>query len=216
MAREKLGLPEKLNDYWIDWMRAQFANEPDLPPKRIEQQAKEQAETWPEEEEEEPRPGKPPALRTIYKYMGEFGGLAEGVRKGYQPFSWPESMEEGLLPWEATAATIQLLIWTQEHGLWPPPVSLVQWFWRITLAIPDAPLGERLRVTATVASYREAGQIVPEDVVQLLVSPALRKEHRSHVIRGGPTAAWSTQFIWNRSARDELYATPQCDTTALC
>jgi hypothetical protein len=204
MVNEKLGPPKRLNDYWIDWMRAQFANEPDLAPKKIHEQAKEWAKTWPEEEEE-PRPGKPPALRTVYKYLDQYDELPEGIRKGYQPFRWPLAMEELLLPWESTAPAIELLNWSQEHGLWPPPVSLVQWLWRITLAIPQAPLGERLRVATTVASYREADQPVPEDVVRLLVSPALRKEHRSHVIRGGPTAAWATQFVWNRSARDAQY-----------
>ena len=204
MVVQKTRFPEKISDFWADWMRWEFANRPNLISREIQEQAEELAKAWPQEEGH-PSPGKAPGLRTIYKYRDAYHELPEYAQRAYQPFRWPTSMEQGLLSWEASSRAIELLTWCQDQELWAPPISLTNWFYRISLVIPKAPLGERLRVAQTVASYREAEQDVPADVVQLLISPDLRTDHRAHIITGGPTAAWATQFVWNRSARDALY-----------
>ena len=65
---------------------------------------------------------------------------AEDERREYRLYRWPNSMEDESLPWEAAAAGLELM---RAYGYKRPLVPLVRWFYRLTLAVPDAPLKER-------------------------------------------------------------------------
>jgi hypothetical protein len=52
-------------------------------------------------------------------------------------FRWPQSMEEGALPWEASRAALDLLRHMDERGFGRPTVRLVKWYWRVVMAAPQ-------------------------------------------------------------------------------
>jgi hypothetical protein len=94
-----------------------------------------------------------PSQRTIGRIQAQFRLTPEAVRREYLEFRWPEAMERGDLPWEATLVAIECLRAVREdtHGLGPlvkprerPSISVVRWLWRVTLAVPDQPLRQRL------------------------------------------------------------------------
>jgi hypothetical protein len=143
-----------------------------------------------------------PALRTVNKYHREYPGLSEHIRKGYRHFRWPDAMEAGLLPWESSAAVLELLAWSEEHGLPRPPVAIARWYWRMVQALPKATLGVRLRVAITVATHQEAGRLLPERYDQTL---ARNNNPRMKVCTGGPSASWAVHFVVNNAAKAALY-----------
>ena len=54
--------------------------------------------------------GKPPSPRSIDRIrVGEWESKTLEEKIEYQDLSWPESMERGDLPWEASAAALELL-----------------------------------------------------------------------------------------------------------
>ena len=57
----------------------------------------------------------------------------------YRTFHWPESMDNGDLPWKASRTGLELLQFLDQEtrGLSErPPVMLVKWFWKITELTP--------------------------------------------------------------------------------
>lgn len=81
-----------------------------------------------------------PSPRSVGRIRKEFGELDEEDRRDYYRFHWPASMEDGSLPWEASAAALELLRMPTKSR---PTISLVKWFYRLTLAVPDAPVEDR-------------------------------------------------------------------------
>ena len=81
-----------------------------------------------------------PSARSVGRVRKEFFEQPEQVRREYHRLHWPESMENGSLPWEASAAALELLRMPAKGR---PPARLVKWFYRLTLAVPDAPLKDR-------------------------------------------------------------------------
>src|SRR5262249_13129909 len=81
----------------------------------------------------------PPAPRTVSNRLKEYAALKDDQRLQYLYARWPEVMELGLLPWEASGAILELM--AQQH-LQPegfrPTISEAVWFWRLTLAAPKA------------------------------------------------------------------------------
>jgi hypothetical protein len=84
--------------------------------------------------------------------------------KQYRTFYWPESMERGDLPWEASAASIELLRKIIDDSLdykdreERPPVRLVRWFWRVSLAAPDLDISDRINAAKTIATWELLGK----------------------------------------------------------
>lgn len=75
-------------------------------------------------------------------------------------YSWPSTMREGLLPWESGPALFELLRHYREAGARKPPtVGRAQWYWRVTLGCPDAPVGRRDELAGILA----AADVLPED-----------------------------------------------------
>ena len=97
-----------------------------------------------------------PSDRAIRRIMAEFKAASEEERLPYQVFTWPGSMESGALPWEASRAVLDLLRLRTEKRFGPPLVREAQWFWRITLAIPDAPIDERHDAALELAMHAVA------------------------------------------------------------
>jgi len=84
-----------------------------------------------------------PTERTIMRIKKAKLSQTEEERRPRRPFSWPESMESGALPWEATAAALEYLAWLQAGGSGRPTNESALWFWRATLAAPETPMGFR-------------------------------------------------------------------------
>lgn len=85
--------------------------------------------------------------------------MTEEEQGQYQFFRWPESMEMGLLPWEASSAALELMevhrsvdpekrlqeksgrpLESRYTGWRRPSVRLARWFWHLTQAAPDLPV----------------------------------------------------------------------------
>ena len=84
----------------------------------------------------EDSPTPVPSDRAIRRIMAEFKAAPEEERLPYQVFAWPQAMESGALPWEASRAVLDLVRFRIEAGYGPPLIGEAQWFWRVTLAIP--------------------------------------------------------------------------------
>jgi len=50
-----------------------------------------------------------PSLTTIKRYTAKYDRLGAGAQATYREFRWPQSMETGLLPWEASRLGVGLL-----------------------------------------------------------------------------------------------------------
>lgn len=95
-----------------------------------------------------------PSERTIGRWLREFRALDEQARLPYRTYSWPEAMRRGALPWDAAAALFDLAQSGQSVT-----IRKAQWFWRVTLARPDAPIDNRDKL----ARYLAAADLLPED-----------------------------------------------------
>lgn len=100
-----------------------------------------------------PIDGKLPAARTIARYRQTFRELPEQEKLLYAEFAWPESMEAGALPWEASRAAMDLLVFLGAE--FTPTNRDVLWFWRLTLAAPDMPIKERAAMAETLTYHRD-------------------------------------------------------------
>jgi hypothetical protein len=78
----------------------------------------------------------------------------------YRDFYWPESMERGDLPWDASAAALELLgfVVDGETPRGRPSARLAKQFWRVTLAAPDATADKRLQIAALLSMWTANGQ----------------------------------------------------------
>jgi hypothetical protein len=176
----------KLDPYWVGWLGLQFANRPDLKPPEISELAKVKAR--------EVGRSDPPARATTYKYFDLYQAMPEHIREGYRQFVWPDAMENGSLPWEASRVSLDLLDWAEKHSLTPPTVAITEWFWRATLALPGTPLGLRLRVAVTLATHKEADRPIPADLQKWVAGQAVPPDFRARVINGGASAVWAADL----------------------
>lgn len=81
------------------------------------------------------RIGPVPSNRSIARILKEeWVPLPEEEKLQYREFYYPESMERGDLPWEASAACLELLGYRLDSR---PTIRMAMAFWRITLAAPD-------------------------------------------------------------------------------
>lgn len=97
-----------------------------------------------------------PSERWIEGRLKEWDRLPPEVRQNFYSFRWPDSMLSGALPsgdalpWEAGKAALELL--RLLSGIGRPPILLVKWWWRVSVAVPDAPPVVRLSVAQQLAS----------------------------------------------------------------
>lgn len=88
-----------------------------------------------------------PSETSVRRILKEHKARPSVERRPYALFRWPEAMESGELPWEASRVTLDLLRYMDEKGLEPPTLRLATWYWRVSLAVEiprdSGPGGER-------------------------------------------------------------------------
>ncbi|GEM_PF-6591716 len=85
---------------------------------------------------------KPPSDRAISRFLKDWE-LPENdsEREQYRLFSWPQSMESGFLPWEASRTMLDLLDFLRRKGVSEQPLNRnALWLWHVTIAAADLPL----------------------------------------------------------------------------
>jgi hypothetical protein len=96
---------------------------------------------------------KCPSERSISRIRKEeWEGLTDVEKAEHELFFWPEAMEIGLIPWEASTACLEMLYQCvdKESGrlLRRPSVRQARAYWRLTLASPDLEAGVRVALAA--------------------------------------------------------------------
>ncbi len=129
--------------FWIDRIRIMLANNPVMSGAAIRRKLVSETKTG-----KEKPPTPVPSDRAIRRIMSEFKAAPGKERLPYRLFAWPESMELGALPWEASRAALDLLRLRNDERLGPPLIREALWFWHVTQAAPDAPLGTRKDLAA--------------------------------------------------------------------
>ena len=155
-------MPQKpVDDYWKERVKTMLGADPAKPPgpRAIWRQL--QAEAKVMDERKLLEVGYPPSERSITRIRNtEWNPLPEAERRGYRELHWPETFQQGDLPWEASAAALELLNVCRkvdpfaryleartEEALGPlgmhwwrrPSIRLARWYWHVTQAAPDLP-----------------------------------------------------------------------------
>ncbi len=111
-----------------------------------------------------------PSLRVIGRLLQEAKKLTAAERAQWRDFAWPETMDAGLIPWEASDALLGLLRYLRdlqgEGERWTvdrPIVRNAAIFWRVTLAAPDLTLAGRWKVACILAAAELAGDKGADD-----------------------------------------------------
>ena len=153
----------RIDQFWIDQARLQTINHPDWSGAEIRRALQKLKNA----------PGKVPSDRAIRRVKADIDELSEKEKTGYTVFSWPESMQTHLLPWEASRACLDFLAFLHDHRKgewWPDPekpgiflvsketeviegrpgIALLESFWAVTQAAPNASVSIRLLITASL------------------------------------------------------------------
>jgi hypothetical protein len=131
---------EPVDEFWRDQIKSIAANLKRMGPGPIRRLLRDDVG---------PRFGRTdiPSERTVSRILRRFRALPEEEKRPFREFVWPDSMEPGDVPWEASAAVLELLRFLQENEAVQPPrrplVRSVVWYWRITQAVPSAPVPVR-------------------------------------------------------------------------
>jgi len=117
-----------------------------------------------------------PSLTTIKRYTAKYDRLGARAQATYREFRWPQSMESGLLPWEASRLGVGLLERYQRHHGCRPTNGYVRWHWRLSLAWPpsdpldqDADLDARDRMVAGFLIYEALGKPITSAAEEYIV-----------------------------------------------
>jgi hypothetical protein len=113
-------------------------------------------------------PGRVPSLRSIERIRKEALDAEPAVQARYTAFAWPEALEDGHLPWEASSAVLELLGWLTEQGHARPAIDEGLWYWRATLAAPGTPVELRWGVGRAMATFSRWG--VPARYIELYLA----------------------------------------------
>jgi hypothetical protein len=79
-----------------------------------------------------------PSERWIASEQAAFRSMETTARRQYSLLRWPASFENGALPWEAAAASIEMLRYCEYAKRPRPLVRAARWFWRLRQTAPDA------------------------------------------------------------------------------
>jgi len=100
-----------------------------------------------------------PSSRTINRIRDEWKEMDQSQRVQYQRFYWPESMQGNALPWEASAAALELLLFLDYNGVRErPPIRLVKWYWRVRQASPDMSRAVSFELAVGLTRREEKGE----------------------------------------------------------
>ncbi|PZC50576.1 MAG: hypothetical protein DK304_000784 [Chloroflexi bacterium] len=126
-------MPARKDTYWEQRFKSLKANNPSWGARRI----REALQNSISETRKDGSPGER-WIGNLIKRLKDSPTWLEEERM-YRTFHWPESMNNGDLPWEASSSGLELLQFLDQEtrGLSErPPVMLVKWFWKITQVIP--------------------------------------------------------------------------------
>ncbi|MFH1141999.1 MAG: hypothetical protein V1724_10165 [Chloroflexota bacterium] len=107
-----------------------------------------------------------PSARTVRRMREEFKTEPAHAQAQYRAFYWPESMERGDIPWEASVHCMELLGYlfhssrAEEYGR--PTIRQAKWFWRVSTAVPDLHLAERESLARLLAIWQAVGELTKE------------------------------------------------------
>lgn len=147
-----------------------------------------------------------PSARSVGRIRKEFLEQPEEVRREYYRFHWPESMEDGSLPWDASAAGLELIRADENVR---PPLRLVKWFWRISTTAPDAPYSYRRGMAGILAAAEIIGALTP-DVYRAIESATVYEPWRS----GEAAREYERAVLAGRAGEVRLEFKPGNQTTA--
>lgn len=109
----------------------------------------------------------PPSDRSIGRLLQMHRELPQPERAQYRYASWPETMRDGLLPWEAGMVLLDLSRRLRETGKGPPTLRLASWVWHVHQAAPDCPMVPTLLSVALLFSFiEEFGDLLPGSLAQ--------------------------------------------------
>lgn len=100
-----------------------------------------------------------PSERTVRRLYEAWKQRPEEERREAEQCRWPQSMLAGALPWEASAAVLELLRFRDERGLERPTVRVAQWFYRLRLATRDYYPTEVVAVVAESLAFSEYSRV---------------------------------------------------------
>lgn len=171
-------MPLETSIFWTERIKSTKANNPKWGAKRIERQLLAEGERW-------GRTGVP-SDRTVGRILKRvWEGLSEEERAPYRSFYWPESMERGDLPWEASESALELLSYFDSGGKLRarPPIRFVKWFWRVSQAGPGGDIAGRV-ASAVVLTLNELTGRLPVRGVEwrLAYRPWAGRNHRDSYI----------------------------------
>ena len=139
-----------------------------------------------------------PSARTVARYVKDARNAAEKDRLPYRVFSWPQSMEEGSLPWEASRVLFDWLRDRADKGRPAPLVDEARWFWRVTLAIPEAPFADRADIAGHLTLVERYGcqphAGAPEILQRLLTYQPWRSDDDKRAYEAEPKKAVVTMM----------------------
>lgn len=103
---------------------------------------------------------KVPSLRTIGRIQKQYKGLPPAERLKYRLFYWPESMQSGVLPWEASTDALTLLrYYHHDRRVGRPLLVVVKWFWWVSQAVPDSSVEMRESLARQLGASEIAGSL---------------------------------------------------------
>lgn len=157
--------------YWIDRVRWWATNYPKIGALEIADALRK-----PQSLEDAKNAGviaEPPSSRTVGRYRSE---LTPDLARPYREFCWPDAMDEGLIPWEASRACLDLVAHLKAQGEPPPEVWVMERFWRITQAAPDLEIQKRFHYAKVLRHFTRS------TVLFLTMTPWRSEEHeRAHM-----------------------------------
>ncbi len=125
--------------------------------------------------------GQAPSERTVGRIKAAFGSLTPEKQRSFGELRWPEAMETGDLPWEASTTIFELIREVTPR----PDLGLGIWFWRITLAVPDAPFPSRVQAARQLLARELLGrQSSVEDLEAWLAYAPWRSNESYRVFEG--------------------------------
>ena len=168
--------------YWKDRIKHHLGKgQRPLPATAIRHILKEEYAALDFDLQEEYRPA--PSVRSIGRIReNEWVPLSVEEKVQYREFYFPESMERGELPWEASAACLELLGSDVELR---PTVRLAQAFWRITLAAPDLDASTRQELARKWSVWQSLGShAVPQELrnLELFLAIGPWKSEEAHAV----------------------------------
>lgn len=137
----------RILDFWIDHIRVLKANDPKLSGARIRAELK----------KVEAPPTPPPSLRAILRVLEEFQDVPRVDQERYKHFVWPHSMDTSQIPWEASRIVLDLIRYRAEQQMEPPLVREAEWFYRVSIAAPDATISMRFTFTLAILAGGTSG-----------------------------------------------------------